>query len=82
MSVLSAEVVVGDVFGLDAEGVKHGDDGFAHGAGAAHVVFDVLGGGMVFEIGVVHDVVDEACGVLHAGGIGSGVGTVDGRGGS
>ena len=66
----AAEVVIGDVLGLDAEVVEHVDDGAAHGAGAAHVVLYVLGGGVVLEVGVVHDLVDEAGGVGHAGGVG------------
>lgn len=68
-----------DVGGVDAERVKHIVHGCAHGAGAAHVVFDVLGCLVVFEVGVVDYLVDEAGGVFHAGGIGSGVGTVEGK---
>ena len=77
--VSAAEVVEGDVFALDAEVVEHVDDGFGHGSGAAHVVFDVLGCGVVLEVGLVHDVVDEAWGVGYASFVGSGVGTVEGE---
>ena len=69
----AAEVVVGDVFGLDTEVVEHIDYSTAHGAGAAHVVLDVLWGGVVLEVGVVHDLVDEAGGVGHSGGVGGGI---------
>ena len=75
----ASEVVIGYVLGLDAEVVEHIDYGAAHGAGTAHVVLDVLGGGVVLEVGVVHDLVDEAGGIGHAGGIGSGVGPVEGE---
>ena len=53
----AAEVVEHYVFALDAEVVEHSGDGFGHRSGAAHIVFDVLGGGMVLEVGVVHHVV-------------------------
>ena len=72
-STLRGAASVGYVLGLDAEVVEHVDDGAAHGAGAAHVVLYVLGGGVVLEVGLVHHVVDEARGVLHAGGIGCGI---------
>jgi len=75
----AAEVVVGDAFGLDAEGVEHLDDGGAHGAGAAHVVLDVFGCGVVAEVGVVHDLVDEAWGVGHTGCVGGWVWAVEGE---
>ncbi len=75
----AAEVVEGDVFALDAEVVEHVDDGFGHGSGTAHVVFDVLGGWVVLEVGLVHNVVDEAGGVGYAGFVGCWVGTVEGQ---
>ncbi len=75
----AAEVVEHYVLWGDAEVVEHGGDGFGHGSGAAHVVFDVLGGGVVLEVGLVHDVVDEARGVGYASFVGCGVGTVEGE---
>ena len=73
----AAEIVEHYVFALDTEVVEHIDDGFGHRSGAAHIVFDVLGGGMVLEVGVVHHVVDEAGCVGYAGFVGCGVGTVE-----
>ena len=64
---------------MDAEGVEHIDHGAAHRAGAAHVVLDVLGGGVVLEVGVVHHLMDETRGVGDTGGVGGGVGTVEGQ---
>lgn len=44
---ITAEVVVGDVFGLHAEAVEQLDRVATHGGGAVHVVFDILGAGPV-----------------------------------
>ena len=75
----ASEVIVGYVLGLDAEVVEHVDDGRAHGAWAAHVVLYVFGGWVVLEVCLVHHVVDEARGVLHAGCVGGRVGPVEGQ---
>lgn len=53
--LLSAEVVVHEIFGWNAKVPEHFLDSLAHGAGTAHVVFDVLRGRMVLEICLVDD---------------------------
>ena len=60
LSGLSAEVVVHDALGLYAETVEHGNHGLRHGTGTAHIVLDVLGSFVVFEIGLKHHLMDEA----------------------
>lgn len=73
---LTTEVVVMDVFGVDAEGIEHTIDGCTHRAGTAHVVLDVLWGFVIVEVSIEDDLVHEAGGVLHAGSVGGRVGPV------
>ena len=75
----AAEIVEHYVFALYAKVVEHRGDGFGHRPRTAHIVFDVLGSGVVLEVGVVHHVVDEACGVGYASFVGSGNGTIEGQ---
>lgn len=74
---LAAEVVIHDAGVLNAETLKHGDDGLGHRAGATHVVLDVLRGVVVLEVGGVHDVVDEARRIADASRVGGRVGPVE-----
>ena len=76
---LPSEIVIEDVFRRNAQVVEHVNDSGAHRAGTAHVVFDVLGSGMVFQIGVEHHLVHETCRIGDACRIGGGVGTVQGE---
>ena len=74
---LSAKVVVHDARRIDTERVEHGNNGLRHGAGTAHVVLDILGGFVVFEVCFVDNLVYETGGIFHACGIGGRVGTVE-----
>lgn len=75
----SAKVIIQDIFGGNTEIIKHVDHSGAHWAGSAHVVFDVLGGFVVFQVGVVHHIMHETSGIRYASRIGGGVGTVQGE---
>ena len=73
----AAEVVVVDRRRFYSEAVEHAVDGVAHRAGSAHIVFDILGIGMIFEIGVVDHLMDEARGIGNSDFIGDRIGTVE-----
>ena len=64
-------------FGFDTKIVEHLIDSGAHWAGPTHIIFDVLGVGVVFEIGVENNLVDETGSVFDVCGIGGGVGAVE-----
>ena len=75
----ATKVVIKDILRRNAQIVKHIDHSGTHRARAAHIVFDVLGRGMVFQIDFVHHIVHKTSGILHALGIGGRVGTVKGE---
>ena len=63
----------------DAEVGEHTHDGLAHGAGTAHIVFDILGSLVVFEVGLEHHLVYEAGGVGNTCLISCRIRTVEGK---
>ena len=73
------KVIVENIFRCDTKVVEHVDHGGAHRAWTAHVVFDVLGGGMVFKISLIHYIVHKTSSVRDCFRIGGGVGTIQTR---
>ena len=73
---LSAKVIEHQVLSRNTEVVEHLLNSFRHRAGTTHVVFDVFGSFVVFQVSLVNYVVYEARSVLHARCIGCRIGTV------
>ena len=73
---LSSEVIEHQVLSRNTEVVEHLLDSLRHRAGTTHVIFDVFGSFVVFQVSFVNYVVYEARSVLHACCIGCRIGTV------
>ena len=73
---LSAKVIEHQVLSRNTEVVEHLLNSFRHRTGTAHVVFDVFGSFVVFQVSLVNYVVYEARSILHARCIGCRIGTV------
>ena len=70
------KVIEHQVLSRNTEVVKHLLNSFRHRTGTTHVVFDVFGSFVVFQVSLVNYVVYEARSILHARCIGGRVGTV------
>ena len=58
--MLISKVVVVDIFGGNTEGVEHVEDGLEHHRRATDIVLNFFGGGMVFKVLIIDDLMDEA----------------------
>lgn len=76
---LTSEVVKENVLGSDAEAVEQVENALGHHWGTAHEVLYVFGCIVVFEVGLVHYIVDEAGNIFHACCICCGIGTVESK---
>ena len=56
----STEIIQKNIFVLDPQVVQHIDCGFGHRTGAAHIVFAILGRGVIFQIIVKKHLVNKA----------------------
>ncbi len=70
------EIVEHDAIGIHAEAIEHLLNRLTHRAGSAHVILDVFGCVVIFQIGFIHHLVYESHGVRHTGFVGLGVGTI------
>ena len=66
-----------DTCGVYTELIEHAFYSLAHRAGTAHIVFDILGTVVIFQIIVVNHLMDETRSIFDARGIGSRIGTVE-----
>ncbi len=57
--VLTTKIVVSDVAGWNTEFVQHLEDSRISSSGTAQIVFDILGGRMMFEIVFEYHLVDK-----------------------